>query len=120
MKKPYPPEKLKFPLITHCKTCGKKKGKSIAPNCKSCAMKEVRTRPEDAQRRINQGLAQRGKPKNNGEACSRAMMKRMDEGFRPQENFGKHFGGGGHPPCRNFVKVDGAGMHPEIAEWLND
>ena len=119
MKKPYPPEKLKSPIITHCKECGEKRGKSIAPTCKSCAMKEIRSRPTDHIRLENQSKAQMGVPKNHGEACSRAMIKRIEEGFRPQENFAKHFSGGGHPPCRNFVKVDGAGMHPDIADWIS-
>ena len=120
MKKRYPPEKLKSPIITHCKVCGEKKGKSISPTCRSCAMKEIRSRPTDFIRRENQSQAQKGVPKNHGEACSRAMIKRMEEGFRPQENFGQ-IGGGGYPATiRNWVKVDGAGMHPEIAEWLND
>ena len=121
MKKPYPPEKLKSPIITHCKVCGEKKGKSISPTCRSCAMKEIRSRPTDFIRRENQSQAQKGVPKSehHREACSVAAFKRMDEGWRPEDHFdGK--GGGGHVPCRHFVKVNGVGMSPEMAEWLND
>ena len=119
MKKPYPPEKLKFPIITHCKVCGEKKGKSISPTCRSCAMKEIRSRPADFIRREKQSQAQKGtkRSEHHREACSKAMIKRIEEGFVPG---GGVFSGGGHPPCRKFVKVDGAGMHPEIAEWINE
>ena len=117
MKRKYPPEKLKSPIITHCKVCGEKKGKSISPTCKSCAMKEIRSRPADYTRREKQSQAQKGRRKTeeHKDKLSVAAFRAMDRGFNPTENFGP-LGGGGHAPCRHFVKVNGAGMSPEMAE----